>query len=400
MQNKTITILSAVAALTLIAEKVSAQVVPKAVLDDALGTARGPLGDKNIDNFAQWANIQSSSGIYNQMRAGNDIVIRSELFGAVAFVALIIAVVMLMFRLLPWMQRCSDAGVLVPFDPIEFLTPLFLALLLANPTGQGFAMQNVVIGTNDLLNSFQTYILAQGGKATLDGGSAVRQANGKAQIEQSIYKAQITCSATLDQVQRQACYEDASSAVSAQLEPFKDARWAQDLDRYSAEVLLRNGKYAGQASNIGGAIGSTVGKAAKGLSDKVIGIGTGFLNPATYATLLLVSTAFGVVIGVLQTLMNIFFPLSIALSFAPAFRGTWVRWFSGIFQIWMSSLFLRMLVSILAIVTVSGSSVSGGLYVIAIAITAAVCSIMAAFSVISTLTGTANNVVSNIASLR
>jgi hypothetical protein len=402
MRNKTLKILAGAAAFTLFAEKVSAQLLPNPVLTDALkSAATNALGPNNtIDNAAQWVSIQSASGIYAQMRAGNDVVIRSEIFGAVATVSLIIALAMFAFRLLPWMQRCSEAQVLVPFDPVEFLTPMFLALLLWNPVGQGFAMQNVVVGTGDLLNSFQTYILATGGKATLAGGSAVKQANAKAQIENSIFKAQVNCAATLDQTARQACYDDAFNAVSAQLDPFRGAQWAIDMEKYSDQVLLRNGKFANQATNVGSAIGSGALGAGKALSDKAIGTGSGFVNPSIYATLLLMSSAFGVVIGALQTLMNMFFPLAIALSFAPAFKGSWVRWFSGIFQIWISSLFLRMLVTILAIVTVAGSSVSGGLYIFSITITSGVCALMAIFSVISTLSGTANNVTNNISSLR
>jgi hypothetical protein len=401
MRNKTIKIISGAAVFTLVAEKVSAQTVPNPVLAEALrNAATTAIGSSPLDNAAQWVNVQSANGIYQQMRAGNDVVIRSEIFGAVATVSIIIALVMFLFRILPWMQRCAEAQVLVPFDPVEFLTPLFLALLLWNPVGQGFAMQNVVVGTNDLLNSFQTYILATGGKSTLAGGSAVKQANAKAQIEQSIFKAQVTCSATLDQTQRQTCYDDAFNAVSKQLDPFRSAQWAINMEKYSDQVLLRNGKFANQATNISGALNSAVAGAGKAASDILIGTGTGFTNPVVYATLMLVSSAFGIVIGALQTLMNVFFPLSIALSFAPAFKGTWVRWFSGIFQIWVSSLFLRMLVTILAIVTVSGSSVSGGLYVFSISLTSLVCGLMAIFSVISTLSGTASNVTNNITSLR
>jgi hypothetical protein len=401
MRNKTRKVLVGAAAITLLAEKASAQFLPNPVIVDAIrNTASKVVGNNAVDNAAQWVNVQSSEGIYAQMRAGNDVVIRSEIFSAVATVSIIIAIAMLMFRLLPWMQRCAEAQVLVPFDPVEFLTPMFLALLLWNPVGQGFAMQNVVVGTNDLLNSFQTYILSNGSKGTLAGGSAVKQANTKAQVEQSIFKAQVTCSATLDQEKRQKCYDDAFEAISAQLDPYRDALWATTMANYSDQVLLRDGKFANQATNIGGVIGSAVGGTGKAVSDKLIGMGTGFTNPAIYATLLLLSSAFGVVIGSLQTLMSIFFPLSLALSFAPAFKGTWVRWFSGIFQIWVSSLFLRLLVTILALVTVSGSSVSGGLYVFSISITSAVCAFMAIFSVISTLSGTAGNVTNNIASLR
>jgi hypothetical protein len=401
MRNRTRKILIGAVAITLIAEKASAQFLPNPVLVDALKTAASKTVDSNvIDNAAQWANVQSANGIYAQMRAGNDIVIRSELFAAIAMVSFIIALVMFAFRILPWTQRCSEAHVLVPFDPVEFLTPMFLALLLWNPVGQGFAMQNVVVGTNDLLNSFQSYILTNSGKATLSGGSAVKQANAKAQVEQSIFKAQITCAATLDQEKRQKCYDDAFNAVSAQLDPFRNAEWAVSMDQYADQVLLRNGKFAGQSTNVGSAINAAGNVAASAVSDKLIGIGTGFTNPGIYATLLLISTAFGVVIGVLQTLMSIFFPLSIALSFAPAFKGTWVRWFTGIFQIWVSSLFLRILVTILATVTVAGSSVSGGLYVFSISMVSGVCALMAIFSVISTLSGTAGNVTNNITSLR
>jgi hypothetical protein len=69
-------------------------------------------------------------------------------------------------------------------------------------------------------------------------------------------------------------------------------------------------------------------------------------------------------------------------------------------NIWLSGLFLRMLSTILAIVTVAGSSVSGGLYVMSIALVAATCGIMAIVTVISTLTGMANNVTVNVANLR
>jgi hypothetical protein len=401
MRNRTRKILIGAVAITLIAEKASAQFLPNPVLVDALKTAASKtVGSNVIDNAAQWVNVQSANGIYAQMRAGNDIVIRSELFAAIATVSLIIALAMFAFRILPWIHRCSEAQVLVPFDPIEFLTPMFLALLLWNPVGQGFAMQNVVVGTNDLLNSFQSYILTNGGKATLSSGSAVKQANAKAQVEQSIFKAQVTCAATLDQEKRQKCYDDAFNAVSAQLDPFRDAEWAISMDQYADQVLLRNGKFAGQSTNVGSVVNAAGNRAASAVSDKLIGIGTGFTNPGIYATLLLLSTAFGVVIGVLQTLMSIFFPLSIALSFAPAFKGTWVRWFTGIFQIWVSSLFLRILVTILATVTVAGSSVSGGLYVFSISMVSGVCALMAIFSVISTLSGTAGNVTNNITSLR
>jgi hypothetical protein len=405
MRNKTLKILVGAASFTLIAEKASAgfvpgQNIPKPTLPTPVVQDALTIDSHMIDNAAQWVNIQATNGIYAQMRAGNDVVIRSEVFGAIAFVSLIIAIVMFLFRILPWMQRCAEAQVIVPFDPIEFLTPLFLAFLLWNPTGNGFAMQNVVVGTNDLLNSFQSYILKTGGKATLAGGSAVKQANAKGQIELSIYRSQVSCSATLDQEQRQKCYDDAFNAVSAQLKPFVGAVWATDMETYADKVLLREGKFANQATNVGSAIGGVVGGAAKRASDSLIGIGTGFLSPVVYSLLLLASSSFGVVIGSLLTLMDLFFPLSIALSFAPSFKGTWVKWFSGIFQVWLSSLFLRLLVTILAIVTVSGSSVSGGLYVISICITSGVCAVMAIVSVITTLSGTANNITNNIGNLR
>jgi hypothetical protein len=59
-----------------------------------------------------------------------------------------------------------------------------------------------------------------------------------------------------------------------------------------------------------------------------------------------------------------------------------------------------MLVTILAIVSVSGASVSGGLYVVSVLIVTLVCAAMAVVSVITTLTGIINNVTGNISSLR
>lgn len=388
MRNRSLRVLAGAGAFTILFQGVAGAQNPFA-------GAANP-----IDNAAQWANVNSAQGIYNQMRYGNDIILRSEMFGAIATVSLIIAIVMFMFRLIPWVTRCAEAGVVVPVDMVEFMTPLLLTLLLLNPTGQGFAMQNIVTGTNDLFNSFQSYILVNGGNATLTNGSAVKQANAKSQIEMSIRRAQLTCAATLDQTQRQTCYDDAFNSVSAQLDPYIGSLWAQDMQTYSDKVLLRQGKFANQGTNVGSAAGGIAEGIGKGVSDTAISIGLGVLNPEIYSLLLLVSSSFGVVIGVLQTLMNVFFPFTIALSFAPAFKGSWVRWFTGIFQIFISGLFLRMLVTFLAIISVSGASVSGGLYTVSIALTSSVCAIMAIVSVISTLTGMANNVTSNITNLR
>jgi hypothetical protein len=390
-------------ALTLFVEKASAQTqpnLPPAVANDALTL---PTSANISANISQWANVGLANGIHAQMRAGSDVVLRSELFTSIAFVALLIAMAMLMFRIIQWVIKSTEARVAIPVNLVELFTPLILVVLLINPVdigGSGFAMQSIVVGTGDLLNSFQSYILTNGSKATLAGGSAVREAGAKAQIEQSIRQVQITCSATLNQEERKTCYNDGHESVQASLDSFRSAQWAKDLSAYSSEVLLQNGKNSDQLTNIGGAIGGVLGGAIKTTTDNATNFGSGLISPSIYATLLLVSSAFGVVIGILQMLMAMFFPLSIALSLAPIFDGSWVKWFTGMFQIWLSGLFLRMLTTILAIITVSGSSVSGGLYVVAATMIAAICGVIAIASVISTTTGVAGNVTNNVANLR
>jgi hypothetical protein len=261
-------------------------------------------------------------------------------------------------------------------------------------------MQTLAIGTSDLLNGFQTYILTNGNAATQVGGSAVRQATAKARVEQSIRNSQVSCAATLNEDERRTCYTDAYEQVQASLDEFREARWASDLSIYSSDVLLKNGKNADQLTNVGSTVGSIIVDGTKKNIDGVVDFGSGILAAGTQSLLLLVSAAFGVTVGILELLMMLFFPLSIALSFCPLFSGSWIKWFTGMLNIWLSGLFLRMLSTILAIVTVAGSSVSGGLYVMSIALVAATCGIMAIVTVISTLTGMANNVTVNVANLR
>lgn len=386
---------------TLIVEKATAQTqppLPGPVVNQAIGP--GTIGQQFGGNIAQWANVQAANGIYAQMRAGQDIVLRSELFTSVAFVSLFIAAIMLMFRLTQWLLKCNEARVIVPVDPVQLLTPLFLILLLARPVGTGFTAQTVVVGTGDLLNSFQTYILSTGSKATLAGGSAVRQANTKAQVEQSIILSQVTCAATLNQEERQVCYDDAFNSVSKMLDPFRNALWARSLSDYADQTLLRNGKFATQGSNIGSAIGGIAGAAGKIAVESTINFASGWMTPGVMSMILVVSSAFGILVGVIQMLASIFFPLSIALSFAPIFEGSWIKWFTGTFQIWIAGLFMRMLITILAIITVSGSSVSGGLYVVSVLLVSLTCGVMAVVSIISTTAGIAGNVSNNIANLK
>lgn len=387
-------------ALTLLAEKVSAQTqpgLPSAVVNDAFTL---PSTAEITANVSQWANVGLANGIHAQMRAGSDVVLRSELFTSIAFIALLIAMAMLMFRIVQWVIKSTEAKVAVPVNFVELLAPLLLVVLLINPSGEGFTMQTVVVGTGDLLNSFQTYILTNGNNATLAGGSAVREAGAKAEIEQAIRQVQITCSATLNQEERKTCYNDGYESVQASLDSFRSALWATNLSAYASEALLQNGKNADQLTNVGGAIGGVIGGAVNSGVSQVTSFASGLISPGTYATLLLVSSAMGVSIGILQMLMAMFFPLSIALSLAPVFDGSWVKWFTGMLQIWLSGLFLRMLTTILAIITVSGSSVSGGLYVVSTVIIASLCAVMAIFSVISTTTGVAGNVTNNVANLR
>lgn len=385
-------------ALTLIAEKATAQANPAIPIIVEGLSSQGVRGGQG--NLAQWANVELAKGIYAQMRAGTDVVIRSELFTSICFVALLIAGFMLLFLATQWIVRVAEVGAVIPINVVEILVPIFLCILLVNPIGQGFAMQKIVLATGDLFNSMQTYILTNGGNATLEGGSAVTQANTKAEVEQSIRRAQVTCSATLKEEERRTCYTDAYDSVSASLDPYRDAQWAKNLSLYASDALLKNGKNADQLTSVGGAIGGVVGGATKDATDAVVNFGTGLISPGLYGVLLLVSSAMGLVIGILQLLTALFFPLSVSLSLAPVFRGSWIKWFTGMFQIWLSGLFLRMLVTILAIITVAGSSVSGGLYVMSATIITFICGIMAIFSVVSTVTGIANNVTNNVANLR
>ena len=392
-------VLVGTAALVLVAESVSAQVQPDlngAVINQALGN---PVGSLNSD-VPQWANVGAANGIYAQMRAGNDVLLRSELFISICQVALLIAAAMFAFRLIQWGMRSAEARVPIPTNAVELMVPIFLIILLANPLGEGFAMQTITLGTGDLLNSFQSYILTNGGKSTLAGGSAVRQATAKAESEQAINQAQVTCAATLDQAERKTCYLDAYESVSSSLEAYRLAQWSKDLTNYASTVLITEGANASQGANVVSAVGSVVGGVVKGGVDRAVNFGSGLLSPGVYGGLLLASSAFGITVGVLQMLMAMFFPLSVALSLAPAFAGSWIKWFTGMFQVWTSGLFLRMLTTILAIITTSGSSVSGGLYVVSATMIALVCMIMAIFSVISTTTGIAGNVSNNIISLR
>jgi hypothetical protein len=388
-------------AFTLFVEKVSAQVqptLPGGVADNII--RQNQTVNEATANLAQWANVGLANGIHAQMRAGNDVVIRSELFNAIAYVALLIASVMFMFRLLQWISKCAESQAIVPISAVQIITPLILSILLANPIGEGFAMQTIVLGTGDLLNSMQSYILTNGANSTQAGGSAVVQAGAKAQIEQSIQSVQTECAATLNQDERKACYSDGYDSVEASLDPFRASQWAKDLSIYAGDALLRNGQDAGPLTNIGGAIGGVIGGAVKSTADKAVNFASGFLSPSIYAGLLLVSSALGVVIEILLMLVGLFFPLSIALSFAPIFEGSWVKWFTGMFQVWLSGLFLRMLVTILAIITIAGSNVSGGLYVVSVALVSCACLIIAIASVVSTVAGIANNVTSNVANLR
>jgi hypothetical protein len=176
--------------------------------------------------------------------------------------------------------------------------------------------------------------------------------------------------------------------------------WGADLFKYADQVLLDQGMNGTQAGNIGGAVGGVLGGSAKAVGDGIANTVSSILSPVNYAALLLVSTALGVVIEYIKLMSSLFFPLSIALSLFPVLKNSWVLWFKGIFQIWVSSLFLRMLVTISAIVTVSGASVSGELYVVSSVFLSIICAVMAVFSIISSVTGIANNVISNVANFR
>jgi hypothetical protein len=206
-------VILATLALTLFVSKVSAQVqpsLPSRIINKAIDAPRGAGQSINgaFAEGAQWLNIGLAKGIYAQMRSGTETVLHSELFGAICLVSLIIAFIALSFRFITWLVHCARLEMFLPTIFLDMIAPIFLIILLANPTGQGFALQRIVLGTGDLLNGFQTYILQKGGTATKAGGSAVRQATVKSQVEQSIRAVQIDCAATLNETDRKSCYQD------------------------------------------------------------------------------------------------------------------------------------------------------------------------------------------------
>jgi hypothetical protein len=353
-----------------------------------------------IGQGANAVNLTLAQGIYDQMRMGNELVIKSELFEAIADVSLIFAFMALGFLTIEWLLRCVRVQFILPDIFMKLIQPILLIMLLANPTGQGFAMQSIVLGSGDLLNSFQTFILRQGGTAIQANGSAVKQANAKTLAEQTIRTIQIDCLSKLDETQRKSCFEEGYDQVTTQLNPYLTTQWGQGMAQYAEETLITNGANNTQLGQIGSAAAGVATGVGTSVLKTVSGTATAAFSPATYALLLLISSAIGIVIEVLKLYTSLFFPLSIAISLFPVAAGSWHLWFKGMFGTWISSLFLRLLVTVTAMITVAGSSITGELYTLTSVIIAIVCGLIAILSLISTLSGIARNVTTNIANFR
>jgi hypothetical protein len=398
--------------------------LPASAINAATQAQQNPIQSLNqgMAGLANSASIATAQGIYDQMRAGNELVIKSELFSAIVYVTLIVAFVAIAFISIDWLLYCKRTGFLSPDIIPRLFVPIILIIVLTSSVAQGFGMQNMVLGTQDLFDSFQTYILQQGSTASGPGGSAVQQANTKALAEQTIREGQQECYSKLDESKRTACFQQAYEQVLAQLNPYLSRTWGQQLAQYAEDTLITNGANTAApaatnnsgspglgASLSGGALGgAALGQAISSgganpissVVNGVTGLATAALSPGLYAGLLLINIGMGLLIEILKTFSGLFLPFSIAISLFPVARGSWILWFKGIFGIWISGLFLRILITVIAIVTVAGSSISGEIYVITSFFITIVCAIMGVLSFLSSLTGIARNVTENIASYR
>ena len=233
----------------------------------------------------------------------------------------------------------GDAGEQLALNLDKLIFPLFVALVLANPAGQGPPLGSLTLQAHDLMVSISDFVLS-GLSSELSGSNPVTEAGVKVTAQSTAANAINECARLPDREERNTCLTNADVKIQRLLQPYSNTEWALPLYQQLQEQIIgaMNNPNDYATSNWFGRLFGGLGSVAQPITSQVI-----------LGWMMAVGAAFLVSLEIAQLITGLVGPLFLGISLIPVPGTPWVTWLINFFGISFIDICYKILVGYTAI---------------------------------------------------
>lgn len=310
-------------------------------------------------NLAQIQTVSPSTIVDNNQAVSNAIreslrqtwldAFESPLYANIAFVGAAFAVMFMGMWTIQFLRRhLLDGDADGPARGfVEMLFPIFLALMLASPTGQVPMLGRLTLASHDLMVNVSDFILSKL-SSQLPNSNPVTEAGVKIAAQATAATAMTECARLPEQDERTTCLTNADVKIQQMLQPYSNTKWAPPLYRQLQEQIIEAlenpDDYA--TSNWLGRLFGGLGTVAQPITSQII-----------MGWMMAIGAAFVVCLEIAQLITGLVGPLFLGISLIPVPGTPWSTWLINFFGISFVDICYKILVGYTAIAILnSGAS--------------------------------------------